>query len=53
LVPIGVTVSEARIYGRDGQLTSAASWASCSCVIWGWLKVKVVEGESMAEKVRD
>lgn len=53
LVPVGVTVSEARIYGRDGQLTSAASWASCSCVMWAWMKVKVVEGESMAEKVRD
>lgn len=31
LVPVGATVSEVLIYGRDGQRTNATSWASCSC----------------------
>ena len=51
LVPIRATVSEVRIYRRGGQRTSAASWAICDCV--AWMKVKVVEEGSMAEKVRD
>ena len=51
LVPIGATVSEVRIYRRGGQRTSAASWAIWTCV--AWMKVKVVEEGSMAEKVRD
>ena len=32
LVPIGATVSEARMRGVDGERTSAASWLPCDCV---------------------
>jgi hypothetical protein len=42
LVPVGHIVSGVRIYWRDGRLTSAASWATCSCVVW--MKVYLVQG---------
>lgn len=51
LVPISASVSEVRVSLRDGRRTSAASWASCSCVVE--LQVKIFQGMSMADKHRD